>query len=85
PNRRLQWDSSLPGNGNGARSLGKELENSHQFAQCQVEKVFRTVCLRPPSDQADRNKVSTATISFINGNYRMKSVFAELATYCMGP
>ncbi|RMH23195.1 MAG: hypothetical protein D6698_00100, partial [Gammaproteobacteria bacterium] len=32
PNRRLQWDSSLPGNGNGARSLGKELENSHQFA-----------------------------------------------------
>ena len=36
--------------GNGAKTLGQELANSDAFAQCQVEKVFRTVCFRSPSD-----------------------------------
>ena len=40
--------------GNGAKTLGQELANSDAFAQCQVEKVFRTVCFRSPSDDADR-------------------------------
>ena len=49
-NRRLGWDGSLPGSGNGAKSLGREFANSDAFAQCQVKKVFRNVCLREPSN-----------------------------------
>jgi hypothetical protein len=39
--------------GNGAKTLGQELANSHAFAQCQVDKVFKAVCLRGPSEFID--------------------------------
>ncbi len=84
PNSRLKWSQALSGYGNGAKSMGEELANSHQFAQCQVEKVFETICLRSPSDQYDRDKVAQITASFKNSNYKMKQVFAETAVYCMG-
>ena len=59
-NTLLGWSPSLPRcNGAGAKSLGQELANSDAFAQCQVEKVFRTVCFRSPSDAADRTRVGT--------------------------
>jgi hypothetical protein len=82
-NRFLGWDSSLPGSGAGAKSLGEELAASEAFASCQVKKVFRTVCLRQPEDAADRAQVAQMTASFRNG-YRMKQAFAEAAVYCMG-
>ena len=47
-NSLLGWSGSLPGSGNGAKSMGEELANSAAFAQCQVEKVFKTVCFRAP-------------------------------------
>jgi hypothetical protein len=47
PNEVLGWDGGLQGSGDGAKSLGIELANSQAFAQCQVEKVFQNVCLRP--------------------------------------
>ena len=43
--------------GQGAKSLGRELAGTEAFAQCQVEKVFRNVCFRPPSDADDRARV----------------------------
>jgi hypothetical protein len=83
-NSLLGWNTSLPGTGNGAKSMGEELANSKAFAQCQVEKVFKTVCFRAPGDAADRNQVAIITNSFKTGGYHLKQVFAETAVYCMG-
>ncbi len=80
----LGWDPALPGSGAGAKSMGAELANSGAFARCQVEKVFRNVCLRPPVDGADRTQIDAMTSSFRSGGYRLKQVFAESAAYCMG-
>ena len=83
-NSLLGWSSSLPGSGNGAKTMGQELANSNAFAQCQVEKVFKTVCFRAPGNSADRSQVATMTANFKNNGYRLKQVFAETAVYCMG-
>ncbi|HET9694598.1 MAG TPA: hypothetical protein VFP48_09435, partial [Steroidobacteraceae bacterium] len=83
-NSLLGWDGSLPGKGAGAKSLGRELARSDAFATCQVQKVFRAVCLRPPSDAADRARVQAMATEFKSGGYRLKQVFAGAATYCMG-
>ncbi len=83
PNALLGWDSSLPGSGYGAKSMGQELANSEAFAQCQVEKVFRAVCLRTPENSADRQQVSSMVSALRANNYQMKQVFAESAVYCM--
>jgi hypothetical protein len=82
-NTLLGWASNLPGNGNGAKSLGEELANSDAFAQCQAEKVFRTVCFRSPSDTADRAQVTASANGFKSGG-NLKRVFAETAAYCAG-
>ena len=68
----------------GEPSLGIEIENSDAFARCQVEKVFRAVCLRAPGNSADRSEVATITADFKASNYNMKTVFAETAVYCKG-
>ena len=83
-NSLLGWDAALPSGGQGAKSLGRELAGSEAFARCQVEKVFRNVCFRAPSDAADRTQVSAMTASFKANGYRLKRVFAEAATYCKG-
>ena len=83
PNALLGWDQSLPGGGNGAKTMGQELANSDAFASCQVKKVFKAVCFRDPVDAADRAKVAEITTSF-KSNYFMKPVFAKAAAYCMG-
>jgi hypothetical protein len=86
PNQVLGWDTnglSLPGSGDGAKSLGVELANSQAFAQCQVEKVFKNVCLRAPSDQADRDEIDTIVGEF-QTDFNLRNVFARSAVYCMG-
>jgi hypothetical protein len=82
-NALMGWDATLPGAGMGAKSLGAELGASDQFAQCQVQKVFKAVCLRAPADAADRSQMSTLVSHFKQG-YSLKKVFAETAVYCMG-
>ena len=84
PNFLLGWDSGLTGSGTGAKSMGRELANSDAFAQCQVEKVFANVCLRPPQDSVDRIQVDAMVTSFRASNFNLKQVFAESAVYCMG-
>jgi hypothetical protein len=84
PNALLGWSNSQPGNGNGAKSFGQEIENSSQFATCQVQKVFQAMCLRPPSNAADRAQVAQMTSQFVSSSYNMKTVFAASAVYCMG-
>jgi hypothetical protein len=84
PNELLGWSPALPGSGNGAKSFGDEIGNSNQFARCQVEKVFKAVCLRPPGNSLDRAKVDSITAAFKAGGYKMKDVFAQAAVHCMG-
>ncbi len=83
PNSVLGFDSTLPGGGNGAKTLGQELAASDAFAECQVEKVFQAVCFRAPGNAADRNAVATIKATFKSG-YKLKQVFADTAVYCMG-
>ncbi|HET8800235.1 MAG TPA: hypothetical protein VFN01_03535 [Marinobacter sp.] len=83
-NRKLGWDPALTGSGQGAKSLGREFAHSDAFAECQVRKVFQNVCLRPPSDSADRARISSMVTSFRSQGFDLKQVFAESAVYCMG-
>jgi hypothetical protein len=80
----LGWSASLSGSGNGAKSLGTEFENSAQFTNCQVTRVFQDVCFRAPSNAADFNQVTSMIASFQSHNYSLRQVFAEAAAYCMG-
>lgn len=83
-NSYLGFDPALSGSGQGAKSLGEELGNSHAFAACQVKKAFRAVCLRDPENAADRNKVDEIVSTFRGTGYQMKQVFADAAVHCMG-
>jgi hypothetical protein len=83
PNRLLGWASNLPGAGRGAKSMGQELASSEAFAQCQVEKVFKAMCFRAPSDASDLSLVQQSTAGF-RGTGNLKRVFAETAAHCAG-
>ena len=80
----LGWDPTLPGSGNGAKSLGQELASSDAFAQCQVSKIFQAVCFRAPASAADQTTVATIKASFKSGGYRLKQVFQLSAAACPG-
>lgn len=85
-NTLLNWagaDNQIR-SGNGAKTLGEELANSDAFAQCQVEKVFRTVCLRAPSDIPDIDQVGVILSAFKSSGYKLKTAFAESAAWCAG-
>lgn len=82
PNAALGWPSGA-GSGTGAKSLGQELASSDAFAECQVEKVFRYICLRVPSDASDRTAFANMVGTFKSG-YNLKRVFAQTAAYCKG-
>jgi hypothetical protein len=82
PNTVLGWDTNRPATGNGASSMGAELANSYAFAECQVEKVFKTVCFRAPVSSTDYGKVKTITAAFQGDNYNLRRVFAETAAAC---
>jgi hypothetical protein len=84
PNSILGFSASLPGSGNGAKSLGMELENSAAFASCQITRVFKDVCLRAPNSSADFAQVNSMIASFQSNGYKLRQVFAEGAAYCMG-
>jgi hypothetical protein len=83
-NQKLGWDASLAGQGSGMKSLGQELANSEAFAQCQVKKVFKAVCLRDAENTADLTQIQSSTSSFQQHSYQLKQVFAEVGAYCMG-
>ncbi len=90
----LGWNAyaglTLDGKGNatgfGAKSLGQELANSTAFAQCQVDKVFETMCLRDPNVQsADRAQRDTIRDAFRGAyGYNLREVFTDVAAYCKG-
>jgi len=83
-NASLGWDPTLPGSGAGAKSLGQELASSDAFAQCQVSKVFQTVCFRAPNSATDQATVAAIKASFKSGGYKLKQVFQLSAAACPG-
>ena len=80
PNAALGWTGSAP-SGNGPKTLGLEVTGSRAFSQCQVQKVFEHVCFRPPQTPADATEIERIADLF-ETQYRMKTVFAEVAGYC---
>ncbi len=82
PNSILGWESGN-GSGNGARSMLQELAHSQAFAQCQVKKVFKAVCLREPLTAPDITKVDQMVSQF-NQDHNIKTTFATAAVHCMG-
>lgn len=84
-NAVLGWDEGLPGSGEGAKSMGMELAHSEAFAQCQVKKVFKNVCLREPMSSADQSEFASMVANFKGANYNLKQVFSDSAVYCKGP
>lgn len=85
-NSSLGWRSTPlgDGKGSGAKSMGMELAYSKAFSSCQVEKVFKQVCLRKPADKDDRSKVDAITQNFEASGYQLKQVFIDTADYCKG-
>jgi hypothetical protein len=83
-NASFGWSPSLPGSGNGAKSLGVEWESAAAFASCQVTKVFTAVCFRAPTNAADTVTVATITQNFTSGGYKLKQVFQQSAAACPG-
>ncbi len=84
PNAFVGWNGPGSGAGTGAKSLGMELAQTRQFAECQVKRVFHKVCHRSPNGPADNQAVGTIATSFEANNRSMKRVFAETALHCMG-
>lgn len=93
PNSLLGWgnanevlDSRGNATGNGAKALGIELANTEAFARCQVDKVFKAVCLRDPNDYAaDRDERDQNMIpAFKSSGYDLKQVFSDTAAWCKG-
>jgi len=71
--------------GIGASSLGVELANSKAFAQCQVDKAFKAICLRDPNVfAADRNARDGFISNFVGSGYNMREVFTDVAAHCKG-
>ena len=77
--------ATLPGSGNGAKSLGMELESSAAFASCQVTRVFKYVCLRAPNSAADFTQVNHDD-RFVPSRTATRCGRSSLkrAAYCMG-
>ncbi|OUR87084.1 hypothetical protein A9Q81_26845 [Gammaproteobacteria bacterium 42_54_T18] len=85
PNGWVGWDATLPGEGDTASSMNQELAHSDAFAQCQVKKVFSTICLRDPITADDLTEMESLVTRFTGThNYNLKQVFADTAEYCMG-
>lgn len=83
-NSALGWDGALTGSGSGASSMGQELAHSEAFARCQVEKVFKAVCLRAPLETADQTQIDAMITTFKGNGYNLKQIFADSAVFCMG-
>lgn len=90
PNEALGWGGPAPidanghASGNGPKSLGVEIASSDAFARCQVEKVYRNVCLQDPISPHDSDITRIKDAFKTTENYSLKYVFAEVAALCRG-
>ena len=83
PNAALGWRGPETG-GFGPKGFGREVAESRAFSVCQAQKVFEQVCFRPPRDADDADAIVAIATAFEDSGYRMKTVFAQAAAYCVG-
>ena len=69
--------------GNGLVSLGQEILSTQAFTQCQVERVYKHVCLQDPVD-THASAIQTLANNFGTSGYDMRDIFAGVAPLCMG-
>jgi hypothetical protein len=82
PTKNAQDEPISVSSGYGAASLGYEVTSTKAFAQCQVEKVYKFVCLRDPID-AQAGAINAIVTNMPADQYNMKNVFAKVAPLCM--
>ncbi|MDX1734955.1 MAG: hypothetical protein R3228_11335 [Halioglobus sp.] len=68
--------------GDGAASLGSELADTEAFAQCQVKKAFRAICLRDPLDGTPDAAAVGDLVAQFHAGRNMKRIFAGVAAHC---
>ena len=92
PNRASGWSASLPGAGQGAKSLGhgareqrrvRELPG-HSSVQDRVSTARPRAAASRTRPAATRPQIQSMITSFQSNNYSLRQVFAEAAAYCMG-
>ncbi|MFL0803609.1 MAG: hypothetical protein K6L81_07810 [Agarilytica sp.] len=81
----IDGDGDGVGRGVGASSMFEELAHTRAFAQCHVNRVFKTVCLRD-AESGDLAPVEAMIDGFMTGEKAgdMKHVFASSAVMCAG-
>ena len=84
PNSILGWSATLPGSGNGAKSLGTGTGKQRGLRQLPGHAGVQDCVLRAPNSQADFTQVNSMISSFQAHDYSLRQVFAEGAAYCMG-
>ena len=83
-NTVLGWDGALSGQRQRRQVARPGARQQRRFAACQVEKVFRDVCLRAPERPGRPRQGRSGHRQFKPSGYKLKQVFAETAVYCMG-
>jgi hypothetical protein len=85
PNKRIGWNMAGKEvlEGFGLKSFGRMISETNQFRQCMTKKVYRQVCMRDPSDQAEKDFLD-ATAKRFGGEmaFNMKKLFASTAAFC---
>jgi len=80
-NANLGWRGATQGN--GVKAFGEMIANSRQFARCMSMKVFKLVCIRPPSDDDMPFVEQMSDDLESNDEYNMKKLFARTVAHCV--
>jgi hypothetical protein len=81
PNKAIGWNGAAAGN--GVRSFGQLYADTNAFSECMAKRTYARVCVQDPLTEAGPH-IEKLTKAFIDGGYKMKNIFAEAATMCMG-
>ena len=81
-NAKLGWDPNVPITGNGARSLGLMLSKTRAFGECMASRSWELLCMRKmkPSEKPIKTELAQ---EFIDGNYKIKQLFAATLDRCV--
>jgi hypothetical protein len=80
-NAALGWRG--PQAGNGPAQLGQMLASSRAFSVCMAKRVFKLVCIRPPSVDDQYFIDQMADQLEANDSYNMKNLFVKTVAKCV--
>jgi hypothetical protein len=81
PNKALGWNGAT--SGKGVKGFGQLYADSNAFAQCMAKRAYARVCVQDALSQEGEH-IDKLAKAFVDGGYKMKNLFAEAATTCMG-